>query len=75
MKIFRLGFCTRVQSCLKYIKRRTGLVEAGRLFQSRNVLGMKRLLYETVLQKGNLKLSPAIADPWNTNGYSRSMEY
>jgi hypothetical protein len=25
MKIFRGGFCTRAQSCLKYIKRRTGL--------------------------------------------------
>jgi hypothetical protein len=33
-------------------------VEAGRPFQSRNVQGMTLLLYETVLQKGSLKLSP-----------------
>ena len=35
-------------------------VEAGRPFQSRNVQGMKLLLYETVLQKGSLKLFPDI---------------
>jgi hypothetical protein len=60
VKIFRRGFCTRVQSCLDILREGLDFVEAGRPFQSRNVQGMKLLLYETVLQKGSLKLSPDI---------------
>jgi hypothetical protein len=45
---------------LNILREGLDFVEAGRPFQSRNVQGMKLLLYETVLQKGSLKLSPDI---------------
>jgi hypothetical protein len=45
---------------LNILREGLDFVEAGRPFQSRNLQGMKLLLYETVLQKGSLKLSPDI---------------
>jgi hypothetical protein len=43
---------------LNILREGLDFVEAGRPFQSRNVQGMKLLLYETVLQKGSLKFFP-----------------
>jgi hypothetical protein len=40
---------------LNILREGLDFVEASRPFQSRNVQGMKLLLYETVLQKGSLK--------------------
>ena len=60
MKIFRRGFVPEFSLVLNILREGLDFVEAGRPFQSRNVQGMKLLLYETVLQKGSLKLSPDI---------------
>jgi hypothetical protein len=59
LKILRM-LKYQVDRVLNILREGLDFVEAGRPFQSRNVQGMKLLLYETVLQKGSLKLSPDI---------------
>ena len=54
------AFVPEFSLVLNILREGLGFVEAGRPFQSRNVQGMKLLLYETVLQKGSLKLSSDI---------------
>jgi hypothetical protein len=44
----------RQQISVNILREGLDFVEGGRPFQSRNVQGMKLLLYETVLQKGSL---------------------
>ena len=54
------AFVPEFSIVLNILREGPDFVEAGRPFQNRNVQGMKLLLYETVLQKGSLKLSPDI---------------
>ena len=55
MKILGETFVPEFSLVLNILREGLDFAEADRLFQSRNVLGMKLLLYETVLQKGSLK--------------------
>ena len=52
------AFVPEFSHVLNILREGLDFVEAGRPFQSRNVQGMKLLLYETVLQKGSLKCPP-----------------
>jgi hypothetical protein len=54
------AFVPEFSLVLNILREGLDFVEAGRPFQSCNVQGMKLLLFETVLQKGILKLSPDI---------------
>ena len=55
MKILGETFVPEFSLVLNILREGLDFVEADRPFQSRNVQGMKLLLYETVLQKGSLK--------------------
>jgi hypothetical protein len=59
------AFVLEFSLVLNILREGLDFVEAGRPFQSRNVQGMKLLLYETVLQKGSLKLSSIFVVDYN----------
>jgi hypothetical protein len=54
------AFVPEISLVLSILRDGLDCVEAGRPFQSRTVQGVKLLLFDTVLQKGSLKLSPDI---------------